>query len=749
MGPQLRKRPEINNKKSRDLSGIGILSAAGPDYSEIGFDHTAIFNQSGGTYIISGGGLIVGASSGATGTYILSGTGSLTDSGNEYLGYNGTGIFNQTGGTNSITGGGELDIAPYSISAGAYVLTGGTLAVNGNAYVGGSRTSSGGTGTLTVSGTGQMTVTGAFTIFNGNVSASNEYVGGGAASNASIVVGPAGTDNVNQSGGANSIGTSLYVGDNSGSTGTYVLSGSSSLSVAASEYIGVSGTGIFNQSGGTNTLTNPASGLDLYLGDLPGSTGTYVLSSTGSLSVARTEYVGYEGAGLFNQTGGTNALTGGFNFVIGYKAGSTGVYNVSGGSTNCTGGILVGGSTSGSGGSGILSVGGTGLLNIADGITAYDTPGSAIDLTGGTINTASLDFNGNPSLFHWTGGTLGLTSGVIFDPGAAATSTSAAFGSSLTLGANQTLNVTGNETLGGTSSFSLTLNPGSNDIVSGTTTVNAGSTLNLAGGTLTTAQLIYNGPLTITGNTRLGQFNGASSLTIGTTGSPAFLQLSPGSGSSTTGALTVNSGSTLDVTNNALTINYGIGTDPISVIQSYLANGEIASSFVASLNASQSQLIYSIGYADGSDGITGVPSGEIEILPTLAGDAKLQGNVVFGDFQLLSQYFGQPNTTWDEGNFTYGSSTNFGDFQLLSQDFGANASSLTAGEIASLNSFAEVFGDQLISNPSGIGFALVQVPEPASAGLLAFATAGLFARRRRRDVFRRVNAKDRSIAESR
>jgi len=118
-------------------------------------------------------------------------------------------------------------------------------------------------------------------------------------------------------------------------------------------------------------------------------------------------------------------------------------------------------------------------------------------------------------------------------------------------------------------------------------------------------------------------------------------------------------------------------------------------------------------------------------MPTLAGDAKMQGIVVFGDFQLLSQYFGDSGTTWDEGNFTYGSGTNFGDFQLLSQNFGANSSALTAGEIASLDSFAAEFGDQLIANPGGSGFSLVSVPEPASVGGLAALAVGIFIRRRR------------------
>jgi hypothetical protein len=62
----------------------------------------------------------------------------------------------------------------------------------------------------------------------------------------------------------------------------------------------------------------------------------------------------------------------------------------------------------------------------------------------------------------------------------------------------------------------------------------------------------------------------------------------------------------------------------------------------------------------------------------------MQGNVVFGDFQLLSEYYGQAGTTWDEGNFTYGSSTDFGDFQLLSQNFGKTSSALTGGDSPSV-----------------------------------------------------------------
>jgi hypothetical protein len=189
------------------------------------------------------------------------------------------------------------------------------------------------------------------------------------------------------------------------------------------------------------------------------------------------------------------------------------------------------------------------------------------------------------------------------------------------------------------------------------------SGLSVSGGSFAAATLNSSSPITISGGS-LALF--ASSII--------------------SSSLTIQNGGMLDLTKAKLIVNYASGSDPISTIQSYISSGYnngrwtgsgIVSSAVASENASQSQLIYTVGYADGADGIVSeLSSGQIEIMPTLAGDATLQGNVSFGDFQLLSQYFGQAGG-WDEGNFTYGSTIDFGDFQLLSQNFGQTTSLAT------------------------------------------------------------------------
>jgi hypothetical protein len=322
------------------------------------------------------------------------------------------------------------------------------------------------------------------------------------------------------------------------------------------------------------------------------------------------------------------------------------------------------------------------------------TSASPIALNGMLSLYGPAVFTGSTALTIGAGGTLnvddgGTISGVVIDNGNVLVD----FSTDPTINAN--ISGSGALTMIGSGALTLT---GDNTYTGPTTVSNGILVIGAADALPAGGAIVNNALLSIqVGSSALpvisGNISGSGSLTIGTASTSAFLKLAAGSGTFGQSALTIYPGSSLDVTDNNFIINYGSGSDPDSTIYSYLASGYsggawngsgIISSSVATENASQSKLIYAVGYADGADGIVGgLNSGEFEIMPTLSGDAKMQGNVVFGDFQLLSQYFGKPGT-WDEGNFTYGSSVDFGDFQLLSQNFGQTSSlSAATGDAAS------------------------------------------------------------------
>ena len=152
--------------------------------------------------------------------------------------------------------------------------TGGAINLNGGLTVSGTGNVSLGYGVLTV----KDSLSG---ITAGSLSAYFENVGS------------PGTGTFTQSGGTNNLGYGmLLLGYNSGSSGSYILSGSGLLS-AYTEYVGSSGTGTFNQTGGLNSVT--------YLGI--GNLARYQFSS-GTLQAN-----GFSNLGVFDATGSTGVLT--------------------------------------------------------------------------------------------------------------------------------------------------------------------------------------------------------------------------------------------------------------------------------------------------------------------------------------------------------------------------------------------------------------------------------------------------------
>ncbi len=130
-----------------------------------------------------------------------------------------------------------------------------------------------------------------------------------------------------QSGG--SVGTGFFtIGGSSslysGVTGTYHLSGNSALTSNSGQTVGQYGIGKFTQDGGSNHTNG------ITLGSNANSFGTYNLND-GSVSAASIT-AGVNGTGTFNQNGGAVTIssdTPGLN--IASQTGSTGAYNLYGG----------------------------------------------------------------------------------------------------------------------------------------------------------------------------------------------------------------------------------------------------------------------------------------------------------------------------------------------------------------------------------------------------------------------------------
>ena len=117
--------------------------------------------------------------------------------------------------------------------------------------------------------------------YNATGSGTYNLVGGTCNNSGGVYVGFTGNGTLNQSGG---VLTSTY-----------------------GEAIGFSLSGTLNQTGGSTTIgTVKAGALQLGIGSL--STGNYLLSNTGSLTVNGTEYIGELGQGTLNQSGGTHTI---------------------------------------------------------------------------------------------------------------------------------------------------------------------------------------------------------------------------------------------------------------------------------------------------------------------------------------------------------------------------------------------------------------------------------------------------------
>jgi hypothetical protein len=143
-------------------------------------------------------------------------------------------------------------------------------------------------------------------------------------------------------------------------------------------------------------------------------------------------------------------------------------------------------------------------------------------------------------------------------------------------------------------------------------------------------------------------------------------------------SISIGATATLDLSNNAMLINYGAGTDPIASIAGWIKSGYNGGAWNGNgifSSTAHTHGNYALGYADSVDphNPANLPSGQIKVIYTLFGDANLDGEVNGIDFALMAAHFGKTISGWDAGDFNYDGEVNGIDFAILAQNFGHTA----------------------------------------------------------------------------
>lgn len=246
------------------------------------------------------GGRNSAAGTGGSGTYNLSDTGLLTNAGNAFIGGYGTGVVNQSGGTWNNAG--WVSIARQTGGTGSYTISGGQLNQTGAGM--GIIVGELSTGTLTVSGSGEVTTPATGTLRIGNSASGNGTVHlNGGTITAPKVETAGGTSTINFNGGtlkANAGGAAFLQGlttANVRNGGALIDTNGNNITIGqALLHSGIGGDaatdgGLTKNGFGTLTL----GGANTYNGPTSISEGTLVFagsSTTGNITVADNATLG-------------------------------------------------------------------------------------------------------------------------------------------------------------------------------------------------------------------------------------------------------------------------------------------------------------------------------------------------------------------------------------------------------------------------------------------------------------------------
>jgi uncharacterized protein YhjY with autotransporter beta-barrel domain len=334
---------------------------------------------------------------------------------------------------------------------------------------------------------------------------------------------------------------------------------------------GVTGGGVgnYNLSGGSADI----SGI-MVLGDTAGSTGTVNQSGSGTLTAEGTSAViiGNAGIGIYNLSGGSTDILG--SMVLGDTAGSTGTVNQTGGTFTAEGTSTV---SIGDAGTGYYDLsGGPGVTaDFQNGFDVATTGGTGTVMqSGGTLTAENIVTigGGGTGIYSLQGGTATFNDGVVVGATGSVNQTGGTF--IVPLGQTLDLSAAGSSyTLGGTGILQI----GNDGITNGLVGTSGEGTLNFAGGTLqpligSAAPLVDGLDGTITGVSTLDTTNANITLNGNMTGSGTLdiigagtvtLDNTSGTASSGSWGATITGGSILTATSvNSLstTGSYSIGS---------------------------------------------------------------------------------------------------------------------------------------------------------------------------------------------